>query len=169
MSLPAMSFGLRFCASENGGTEGGGRDSTLGPGNMAASGLSRRKPLARTGWAISLLLWANELRKWCSGHIHVGPPFLAVSLFSLCRGDHWPSQDYCKLVRQWVWFESRVCTGWLQCHLCEVRSFKAHLKWKHGTFMESIGLKRLPQKEFSQNIRISIYCQSPVMGRRSPG
>ena len=167
MSLLAMSFGLRFCASENGRTEGGGRDSTLGPGNMAASGLSRRKPLARTGWAISLLLCTNELRKWCSGHIHVGPPFLAVSLFSLCSGDHWPRARTTA---------SSLDSGCGLSHECAqdgcnvtCRSFKAHLKWKYGTFMGSIGLKRLPQKEFSQNIRISIYCQSLVMGGGSPG
>ena len=56
MSLPTMSLGLRFCASRKGGTEGGGRVSTLGPCNMAASGLSWRKPLISPGWAISLLL-----------------------------------------------------------------------------------------------------------------
>ena len=80
MSLPAMSLGLRFCASRMGETGGGERVSTLGPGNMAASGLSYRKPLVSTGWAISLLLCTNGLRKRSSGH--VGPPFLAVRLFS---------------------------------------------------------------------------------------
>jgi len=69
MSLRAMSLGLRFCASRKGGTGGGGRVSTLGPGNMAASGLSCRKPLVSTGWAISLLLCTNGLRKRSSGHV----------------------------------------------------------------------------------------------------
>ena len=73
--------------AERVGQGGGGSISTLGPGNMAASGLSCRKPLVSTGWAISLLLCTNGLRKQSSGHI--GPPFLAVRLFvSLCRGDH---------------------------------------------------------------------------------
>ena len=54
MSFPAMSLGLRFCASRKGGTGGGGRVSTLGPGNMAASGLSCKKHLVSTGWATSL-------------------------------------------------------------------------------------------------------------------
>jgi len=51
------------------------------------------------------------------------------------------SRDYCKLIRQLVLFESQMCTGWLQWHLCQVRSFKTHLKWKDGTFRGSIGLK----------------------------
>jgi len=62
MSLPAMSLRLRFCASRKGGTGGGGRVSTMGPGDMAASGHSCRKPLVGTGWAISLLLCTNELK-----------------------------------------------------------------------------------------------------------
>jgi len=76
MSLQAMSLGLRFCASRKGGRGGGGQ---VGPGNMASSGFSCRKPLVCTGWAIALLLCMNGLRKWSSGH--VGPPFLAVKLF----------------------------------------------------------------------------------------
>jgi len=38
------------------------------------------KPLVSPGWAISFLLCTNGLRKRSSGH--VGPPFLAVRLFS---------------------------------------------------------------------------------------
>ena len=38
------------------------------------------EPLVGTGWAIFL----NGLRKWSSGH--VGPPFLAVKLFSQSIG-----------------------------------------------------------------------------------
>ena len=45
---------------------------------MVASGLSCRKPLGGTGWAISLTLCMNELRK----HGPVGPSFLTVRLFS---------------------------------------------------------------------------------------
>jgi len=48
-------------------------------------GLAVESPwLAMGGWAISLLLRMNGLRKKCSGHI--GPPFLAVKLFSLSVG-----------------------------------------------------------------------------------
>ena len=50
MSHPAMSLGLRFCTSRKGGTGGGGQVSPLGPGNMAASGLSYRKPLIGQDW-----------------------------------------------------------------------------------------------------------------------
>ena len=84
MSLPAISLGLRLCTSRKGGTGGGGQVSTLGQGNMAASGLSCRKPLVIPGWAISLLMFTNALRKRSSGH--VGPPFLAVRLFSRSVG-----------------------------------------------------------------------------------
>ena len=73
MSLPALSLGLRFCTSRKGGTGGGGQVSTMGPGNVAASGFSCRKPLVGTGWAISLLLCTNGLSKWSSGHVR--PPF----------------------------------------------------------------------------------------------
>ena len=61
MSLPAMSLGLRFCASRKGGTGGGGWVSALGQDNMAASGLGCRKALVGTGLAISLLC-TNGLR-----------------------------------------------------------------------------------------------------------
>ena len=86
MSLPAKSLGLRFCASRKGGTGGGGWVSTLGPSNMAASGLSCRKPLGSTGWAISLLLYTNGLRKRSSGHVYKA----CICQWGLCRGDHWP-------------------------------------------------------------------------------
>jgi len=84
MSLLAMSLGLRFCASRKGWTGGGGWVSTLDPANMAASGLSCRKPLvSSTEWAISLLLCTNGLRKWFgypwlsnkdTRHTHQNPP-----------------------------------------------------------------------------------------------
>ena len=111
------------------------------PGNTAASRLSCRKPLVSTGWAVSLLLCMNWLRKLSSGR--AGPPLLAVKLFSHSVGAN-IGQEPC--LRQWVWFESWMCTGWLQWHLCEFRSFKTHLKWKYGMFKGSIGLKWLPQK-----------------------
>jgi len=75
MSLPTKSLGLRFCASRNGGTEGGGWMHPKGANSMAASGLSCRKP-----WAIFLLLCMNRLRNQPCGP--VGPPFLTMMLFS---------------------------------------------------------------------------------------
>ena len=61
-SLPAMSLGLTLCTSRKEGEVG-----------ALASGLSCRKPLVGTGWAISLLLCTNGLSKWSSGHVR--PPF----------------------------------------------------------------------------------------------
>ena len=41
-------------------------------------------------------------------------------------GDWLPadSHDYFKLINGWVWFESQMCRGWLQEHLCEVWGLK---------------------------------------------
>jgi len=80
MSLPAMSLGLRFCASRKGGTGGGGWVHTKGANSMVISGLRIKETLVGTGRASSLLLCTNGLRKWPSGY--VGPPFQAVKLFS---------------------------------------------------------------------------------------
>jgi len=82
MSLLAMSLELRFCASRKGGTGGGGKVSTLSPGNMATSGRSCRKLLVSTGCAISLFLCMNGLIKWSSDH---------EAILSPSRGDHWPT------------------------------------------------------------------------------
>ena len=58
---------------------------------MVTSGHSCRKPFVGNGWAMSLLLCTNGLRKQSSGH--VGPPLLAVKQ-PLAK-----SHDYCKLFR----------------------------------------------------------------------
>ena len=88
MSLPAMSLGLRFCSSRKSESGGGGHVSTLGLGNMAASGLSCRKPLISPGLAISLLLCMKGLRKQYSGcRASISG---SEAIFSLCTGDHWP-------------------------------------------------------------------------------
>jgi len=88
MSLPAMSLGLRFYTSRKGGTGGGGRVSTLSPGNMAASELT---VAVESHWSA------------------LGRPFLPsfarnVRLFACTVGA--TIRHYCKLVTQWVWFES---------------------------------------------------------------
>ena len=80
MSLQAMSLGLRFCTSRKGGIGVGGWVHLKGANSMAASGIDCRKALVGTGWAISLLLCMNWLRKQFCGH--VGPPFLTMILFS---------------------------------------------------------------------------------------
>jgi len=100
---------------------------------------------------VSPLLCTNELRKWCSGHIHVGPPFLAVSLFSLCRGDHWPRARTTA---------SSLDSGCGLSHECAqdgcnatCRSFKAHLKWKYGIHrLKTTSTERIQPKYRNLNI-----------------
>ena len=81
--------------------------------------LSFRNGLVGCGWAASVLLCTNELRKQ-SPHL-VGFPFLTGDLFfpSLVKQLLAERHDYCKLVNGWVWFESQTCRGWLHGYLCE--------------------------------------------------
>jgi len=85
MSLPPMSLGLKFCASRKGRTGEGGWVHPKDANGMATSGLGCRKAMVGTGWAISLLLCMNWLRKQHSGL--VGPPFLTVTFILVCN---WP-------------------------------------------------------------------------------
>ena len=55
MSIPAMSLGLRFCASRKGRTGGGGWVSALSLGYMAASGLALKSPWLEPG---GIATWA---------------------------------------------------------------------------------------------------------------
>jgi len=59
MSLPAMSQGLRFCASRKGGTGGGGWVHPKGANSMATSGFAFRSDLVGTGRATSILIGIN--------------------------------------------------------------------------------------------------------------
>ena len=61
MSLPAMSFGDRFCVSRKDGTGGGGRVYLKGANNMAMSGFVSKKALIGTERAISVLSGINDL------------------------------------------------------------------------------------------------------------
>ena len=63
MSLPAMSFGDRFCFSRKGGIGGGGWVHPKCANGMAMSGLVSRSDLAGTGSAISVLFGINEFKK----------------------------------------------------------------------------------------------------------
>ena len=36
--------------------------------------------------------------------------------------------DYCKFVNGWMWFQSQMCRGWLQEHLCEIWGLKTR-RW----------------------------------------
>ena len=77
MSLPAMSLGLTFCASRKGGTGGGGWVSTLGPGNMAASGHSCRNPWSALGGPFLSSFARMGLENGLLA-MYIGPEFLAV-------------------------------------------------------------------------------------------
>ena len=114
MSLPAMSSELRFCTSRMGGTAG----FNAGPRQH-----SMDRPF------LCSFVRIMGLRKQSSGYVGV-PISGSEALFSVCRCNH--SCDYWKLIRKWAWFESWIFIGWLQWHLCEVRSFKLHVKWKYG-------------------------------------
>ena len=77
VSFLVMSLGLRFCASRKGRAVGGGCVHPKGANSMAGSGLGYRKALIGTGWAISLHLCINGIKK--QTYSLVGPPFLTIS------------------------------------------------------------------------------------------
>ena len=85
MSLPAISFGDRVCVSRKGGTGRGGwvhlkgasSMAVSGANSMSISGLSFRNTLVGIGWAVSLRLCMNRLRKQ-SFHL-LGPSFPTVN------------------------------------------------------------------------------------------
>ena len=82
--------------------------------SMADSGLSCKKHMVGTGWAISLLLCTSGPRKWSSGH--VGSPFLAVKLFS----GSWLLTNGCPYRACW----GRQCITWLNTVLWLERSIQ---------------------------------------------
>jgi len=71
MSLPAMTFGDRFCFSRKGRIGGGGWVHLKGADSMAISGLGFGNALVSSGWATAVLLCTNGLREqsswpaWC--------------------------------------------------------------------------------------------------------
>ena len=84
MSLPAMSYGDRFCVSRKGGIGG---VHPKGANSMAASGLVFRSDLVGTGRAISILFGINGVRNQRS-HL-VGHPFPKFKArFSATAGWH---------------------------------------------------------------------------------
>jgi len=56
----------------------------------------------------------NCLLTMSSGHVE--PAFWAVKLFSCSVEATIGQEPGQKLVRKWAWFESWICTGWLQWH-----------------------------------------------------
>ena len=97
-----MSLGLRLCTSREGGTGGGGWVSALSLGSMAASGCGLEKLLVGAGWAISLLLCTNGLRKQSSIGGLVGPQFLAVKCFSRSRPLGWSWVGHFSSLHKWA-------------------------------------------------------------------
>jgi len=75
MSLPAMTFGDRFCFSRKGGIGGGGWVHPKGADSMAISGLCFENALVGSEWATAVLLCMNRLRKQSS--CPARHPFLA--------------------------------------------------------------------------------------------
>ena len=66
MSLPAMTFGDRFCFSRKGGIGRGGWVHPKGADSMAISGLCFENALVGSEWATAVLLCMNGLRKQSS-------------------------------------------------------------------------------------------------------
>ena len=79
----------------------------VGWDSVAICGLSFGNTLVGTRWTV---LCTNRLKKQ-SSHL-VGPhiPSSEVVFFSQ-SGRAIAGQEPCKLVNEWVWFESRMCRG----------------------------------------------------------
>ena len=69
LSVGAIRFEERFCASKKGGIGGGGQVSARGAVHMAVALTGCRKALVSTGWTISHLVSTNRLRNPCRGTI----------------------------------------------------------------------------------------------------
>jgi len=63
MSLPAMTFGDRFCFSRKSGIGGGGWVHPKGADSMTVSGLRFGNALVGSEWATAVLLCTSRLRK----------------------------------------------------------------------------------------------------------
>ena len=74
LSVGAIRFEDRFCASKKGRIGGGGQVSAQGAVHMAAALAGCRKALVGTGWTISHLVSTNRLRN--HSPLLVGAPFL---------------------------------------------------------------------------------------------
>jgi len=81
MSLPAMSFEVRFCMSRNSRTGGGVRMHLKDAGSMAVSGLGSRKVLVSTGRAIS------RLRNEPSHSVEPPFPVFKAHFSAICQVD----------------------------------------------------------------------------------
>ena len=105
MSLLAMSLGLD---SRMGRTGGGGQVSTLGWDSKAASGLSYRKPLVGTGWAISLFRM-NGLKTICPSEAPISG---IEALFNQGTLETWPYNNIAiYAVRAIIYYVAPISTG----------------------------------------------------------
>jgi len=97
MSLPAMTFGDRFCFSRKGEIGGGGWVHPKGTHSMAVSVLRFRNTLVGSVWVTAVLLCTNGLRN--SPLALHGTHFQQGSLYP-SLGKQLPAEclDYCKLV-----------------------------------------------------------------------
>jgi len=90
MSLPAMSFGDRFCFSREGGIGGGGWVHPKGANSMAMSELVSRGDLVGTGRAISVQFGVYGVRNKQSRLVEPSFPVFKAR-FSATAGWHFPS------------------------------------------------------------------------------
>ena len=93
-----------------------------GADRMAVSGLYFENSLVGSKWATAVLLCTNGLRKQSS--CPARRPFPT--------GKH--LSQFGRAVAGWVWFESQMCRGWLQEHLCGVLGLKTRQNWGYGKF-----------------------------------
>ena len=63
--------------------------------------------------------YSSPWNKWAYKNSRLAMPRASISgsaFISVCTCGHWPRGTRCDLVKRWVWLESRICAGWLQCH-----------------------------------------------------
>ena len=103
-----------YVLSRKNETGGGEWVHPKGVNNMVVLGFAVESTWsAQGGPFLSSYAWVG-----CSGH--VGALFQAVKLYFRSVGAIIGQEPW--FVRKWVWFESWICTGWLQWHLCEARN-----------------------------------------------
>ena len=111
-SLPAMTFGDRFCFSRKGRMGGGGWVHPKAAWPSLGSALEMPW-LTLTGPLLSSYAWTgweNNLLALYDTHFQWGSIYPWATL-----GEHLSAEccDYCQLINGWLWFESRTCKGWL--------------------------------------------------------
>ena len=108
--FPAMGNGV--CLSRKGGTLDGKTVELF-------LGLTVERPWLALGWPVlySLCEWVLSLRTASSSGNVVFFSFVSGRSLAECHND-W------KVINEWVWIEWRMCTGWLETHLCKLWKMK---------------------------------------------